>query len=75
MRFFDEEGHHVPTVLDERVIGIQWEDLERVPQVVAMAAGIEKASAVRAALKSGVIHTLITDTETAKWLFVAESGG
>jgi lsr operon transcriptional repressor len=68
MRFFDEEGRHVPTELDQRVIGIQWEDLGRIPHVVAMSAGAQKAGAVHAALKSGVIHSLITDTETAQKL-------
>lgn len=68
MRFFNENGWPVATELDERVIGIQWEDLENIPHVVAMCAGPEKAPAMHAAILSGVIHTLITDTHTAELL-------
>ncbi len=73
MRFFNEGGYPVPTLLDERVIGIQWEDLEKIPQVVAIVAGSEKVTAIRAALKSGVIHTLITDTNTAEQLLAGKT--
>lgn len=68
MRFFDENGEHVPTVLDNRVIGIQWLQLVNVPNVVAMAFGKEKIAAIQAAIKGKVIKTLITDSDTANLL-------
>lgn len=68
MRFFDENGENVPTMLDDRVIGIQWQQLVDIPNVVAFAFGKEKISAIQAAIKGKVIKTLITDSDTANLL-------
>jgi DNA-binding transcriptional regulator LsrR (DeoR family) len=40
-------------------------DLAAVPQVIAIAGGSEKAAAVRAAVLSGCINTLIVDAAAA----------
>jgi len=68
MRFFNKGGQLVSTDLDERVIGIQWNQLLNIPNVVSIAYGKEKIPAIRAALLSNVIKTLITDTDTASLL-------
>lgn len=68
MRFFNMKGQNVPTDMDERVIGIQWDQLVKIPNVVSIAFGAEKITAIRAALMSNVIKSLITDTDTANLL-------
>ncbi|MET4690338.1 sugar-binding transcriptional regulator [Sinorhizobium fredii] len=73
LRFFDKEGKPVKTPLDERVIGINLEELARVDRVVALAGGQKKTDAIAGALRTGVIDMLITDRFTAERLTVSES--
>jgi DNA-binding transcriptional regulator LsrR (DeoR family) len=56
----DEEGNTVTTALTERLIGIEAEALRGVPEVIAIAYGTPKAQAVRAALRGGLVTSLIT---------------
>jgi DNA-binding transcriptional regulator LsrR (DeoR family) len=64
-RFFDAEGKHVRSALDQRVIGIAPEQLLGVPRRVGVAGGRRKYAAVRAAVLGGWVNVLITDLETA----------
>jgi deoxyribonucleoside regulator len=64
-RFFTPEGEPVH-VLDDRLIAIQWEDLKRIPLVVAMAAGLDKREAILGALRAGCMNVLVTDEATAR---------
>lgn len=68
LRFFDARGRPVRTPLDERVIGLPLESLERVDRVIALAGGAKKTAAIAGALRVGVIDTLITDKFTAERL-------
>ncbi len=63
-RFFDAHGRSVGD-LDGRTIGLTWEDLGRIPTVVAVAAGRGKVEAIRGALATGCIDILVTDEATA----------
>lgn len=67
-QLFAQDGSQVHTDLDERVISVRAEQLRRVPEVVAVAgAGDEcKAQAIGAALRSGLVSTLVTDTDMAR---------
>lgn len=65
MRFFDEEGRHVASALDDRVLGIGAETLKQVPRRVGVAGGERKYRAIRAALRGGWLNVLITDQATA----------
>ncbi|MEY9534774.1 DNA-binding transcriptional regulator LsrR (DeoR family) [Sinorhizobium fredii] len=73
LRFFDKEGKPVKTPLDERVIGINLEELAKVDRVVALAGGQKKTDAIAGALRTGVIDMLITDRFTAERLTASES--
>ncbi len=64
-RFFTPDGEPVH-VLDDRLIAIEWDQLKRIPSVVAMAAGVEKRTAILGALRAGCISTFITDEQTAR---------
>jgi DNA-binding transcriptional regulator LsrR (DeoR family) len=68
LRFFDADGHAVASSLDDRLLGISLEQLRATPRVVAIAGGIEKVEAIRAALRTGVIDDLVIDLETAERL-------
>jgi deoxyribonucleoside regulator len=64
-RFFTPEGEPVH-VLDDRLIAIEWDELMRIPLVVAMAAGKEKRDAILGALRVGCVNVLVTDETTAR---------
>ena len=65
LRFFDIQGQLVKTPLDERVIGLPFADLLRIPRVIALAGGASKTQAIMGALRTGAIDVLVTDRFTA----------
>ena len=73
-RFFTPEGEPVH-VLDDRLIAIEWDELKRIPMVIAMAAGIDKRVAILGALRAGCLKVLITDEATARALLKGRAGG
>lgn len=68
LRFFNANGEPVRTSLNERVIGIELNQLRRVSRVVGVAGGSRKVWAVLAALRGRWINVLITDRNTAEVL-------
>jgi DNA-binding transcriptional regulator LsrR (DeoR family) len=59
-RFYDATGAPVAW-LDDRTVGISWDELRAIPLVVAVAGGAHKAEAIRAALRTGCVTALVTD--------------
>jgi DNA-binding transcriptional regulator LsrR (DeoR family) len=70
-RFFDEEGKHVRSTFDQRVIGVTAKELLSVPRRIGVAGGERKFSAIRAALLGGWVNILITDLAMANKLLDA----
>ncbi len=64
-RFFTREGRPVQ-VLDDRLLAIGWDELARVPVVVAVASGLLKRDAILGALSTGCVDVLVTDEGTAR---------
>lgn len=71
LRFLCGDGAPVASTLDERVIGIELEQLRRVPRAIGVAGGPGKTIAIRAALLGGWINCLITDRHTGQRLLEA----
>ncbi|WP_423920176.1 sugar-binding transcriptional regulator [Frigoribacterium sp. 2-23] len=69
-RLFDAEGRAVSTPLDERLIGVRFDQLARTPQVIAVAHGAGRAPAVLAACRAGFITHLIVDSTLSEALAV-----
>ncbi|MEZ4669397.1 MAG: sugar-binding transcriptional regulator [Anaerolineae bacterium] len=67
-RIITESGELYPCDFNHRVIGITLEELRQIPTTIAVAAGMEKAQAVLAALRTGVIDVLITDNRVAEFV-------
>lgn len=65
--FFDAEGRHVETELSARLASLTFGDLAA-HKMVAVAGGTAKPAAIRAVLRSGLLHGLITDERTAREL-------
>ncbi len=66
MRYYDEEGRHVPSPWESRIISLDWETIRRIPHIVVIAAGEHKVKAITAALRGRLCHSLVTDTDTAR---------
>jgi len=75
LRYLCGNGDRVDTPLDARVIGIELEQLKRVPRAIAVAGGPSKAEAIHAALAGGWVNCLITDTYTAERLLATDRAG
>lgn len=65
-RFFDDAGAELGPPTSERVIGVTLDDLRRVPCVVGLAAGAEKARGVLAGLRTGVLDVVVLDLPLAQ---------
>ena len=65
-RFFDVNGHSEPYAINDRVIGIDLEDLRAIPRVVAVARGLPKAQSILGALRGKFLTVLATDDLTAR---------
>jgi DNA-binding transcriptional regulator LsrR (DeoR family) len=65
LRFFDEAGTLVETALNDRVMGIEPDQLRVIPRRIGVAGGLRKLAALRGALLGGWINVLVTDTVAA----------
>ncbi|HHY57896.1 MAG TPA: sugar-binding transcriptional regulator [Chloroflexi bacterium] len=65
-RFYDAKGQTAAIELNRRVIGVELEDLRRIPRVIAVARGLTKAAAILGALRGCYLDVLATDNITAR---------
>lgn len=72
-RLLDRDGLAVHTALDKRTIGVSVEQLVRTPEVIAVARGESRADAVLAAVRSGIVTSLVIDSELAEAILSSES--
>jgi DNA-binding transcriptional regulator LsrR (DeoR family) len=71
LRFFDAEGAPIVTPLNDRIIGMELEQLRQVKRSVGIAGGERKHAAIRGAVRGGYVNVLITDLATAQALVAA----
>jgi DNA-binding transcriptional regulator LsrR (DeoR family) len=64
----DAAGRPVQSPLRDRIIGISSAQLRRIPEVIAIAYGLDKVSAAHAALRGGYLHAIVTHTAFAERL-------
>ncbi len=69
----DGSGCGVSAPLSRRIIGVSAEELAKVPLVLAVAYGEAKAEAVRAALRGGFVHGLITHAGLTRRLLAIDA--
>lgn len=65
-RFYAIDGRAVHGPTDDRVLAVDLEDLRRIPTVVGVAAGAEKAPGVLGAVRGGYLDVLICDSSLAR---------
>ena len=64
----DQQGQAVPSPLDHAGLCLSTAQLRRIPERIGVGGGLEKAEAIRAALRGGWISTLVTDAGVARQL-------
>ena len=64
--YFSQKGAVVPLELNDRIIGLAFNDLINVPTRVGVSWGLQKASANIGAARSGLVSVLITDENAAR---------
>lgn len=65
-QLFTSAGQLFDHPFTQRVIGLQLDEIKRIPVTLAVAAGLPKAEAILGALRTGAINILVTDSETAR---------
>lgn len=69
---FDESGAPVDSVLRDRVLGVSGARLLAVPEVIGTAHGADRAEAVRAAVRGGLVTTVVCDDDLATALLALD---
>ncbi|MCS6711708.1 MarR family transcriptional regulator [Brachybacterium sp. EF45031] len=64
--FLDAAGEPLGPPTADRVVAVTVDQLRAVPDVLAVAAGAEKAPGLASVLRSGAVDTLVVDTELAR---------
>ena len=64
--FFNARGEHVNTVMDNRVIGLNIDELRQIPCVIAIASENTKAMAIMGALRTGAIDIIATSARNIR---------
>ncbi|NOZ31702.1 MAG: sugar-binding transcriptional regulator [Alphaproteobacteria bacterium] len=64
----DEDGNLIDHPINERLIGIELEDLRAIPDTILAAGGAHKVPIMRGFLGKGYVNTLVTDEQTARAL-------
>ena len=64
-RYFDINGCQIKNQLEDRMLGISFKQLKRVPRVLVVANGVEKSKALAGALHIGIITDLFVDEDLA----------
>lgn len=72
LHFYDQNGQQVDSPLHDRVIGMSLNQIKQANRTVGIAGGVRKHPAILGAARGRLIHVLITDYQTAKWLLQHE---
>jgi DNA-binding transcriptional regulator LsrR (DeoR family) len=70
-RYFDADGHQITGVVHDRVLAVDLRELRRVPTVMGVATGPDKAAAVLGAIRGRIINSLTTDASLAQAVLAA----
>jgi DNA-binding transcriptional regulator LsrR (DeoR family) len=69
--FLSADGKPVKTDLTDRMIGINAKQMRAIPELIVIVFGMAKLPALHAALRSGLVHGVVTHTALARALLEA----
>lgn len=64
--YFDAKGDFINSKLEDRIVSLSIEQLRKFKRRIALAGGNYKKAAIKGALLSGIVDTLVIDESTAK---------
>lgn len=67
-RFFNQEGKEVDSEINKNVIGLNLEELRKIPAIMTVVYGDQKVEAIRAALESDLLNIIVTTDTIAEGL-------
>lgn len=70
-RFYDAEGRECASPLRDRVVSLGLDELRSVANVVAVVSGADRGPAIRAAVRGGLLKTLVIDQAGAEAVLAA----
>jgi deoxyribonucleoside regulator len=70
-RFIDVSGKECDSPWRDRVIGVQVEQLRKIPQVIGVVSGSDRSLAILAAVRGGLLKSLVIDDAGASALLTA----
>lgn len=68
LRYFDRAGRLLDLEINERIIGLTFDQIKAIPCVIAVAGGEKKFNVVKSALIGNIPNVLVTDRATAERL-------
>lgn len=74
LRFFDADGRPIEHPINDRIIGLDLNQIKAIPHVVGVAGGQGKYEVVRGAVRGKLLDVLITDEFTAVRLLEETTG-
>jgi DNA-binding transcriptional regulator LsrR (DeoR family) len=66
LRFFDASGQPIQHEICDRMIGLDLDQIRKIPRVIGAAGGEAKVEVIRAALQGKLINVLVTDERTTR---------
>ena len=69
--FVDKDGNLIQTEIEDRVISTDLDKLRQLKNVVGVAGGKDKVTAIKAVLNGGYLNVLITNSDTAAELLIS----
>ena len=70
-RFIDADGDECASSWRDRVIGVQVEQLRKIPQVIGVVSGSDRSAAILAAVRGGLLKSLVIEEAGASALLAA----
>lgn len=74
-RFFDSDGEPLRSTFEERVVGIELEDLRRASLALGVAGGEEKVAPLLGVLRGRYLNGIVTDEQTALGILRLDEAG
>lgn len=68
LHFFNSDGQLINGSLDDRIVGLEIEQIQQIPRTIGIAGGASKHISVLAALRGNFLNVLVTDEKTAQFL-------